>query len=100
VAKYVADEVEKRTGVEARAIVLGHIQRGGTPTPHDRVLATQFGHHAFELLQAGQYNRLVVQQQGRITDVPIAESAGKVRTVPTDHPLLRAARSIGTSFGE
>ncbi len=100
VGKYVAEEVEKRTGVEARAIVLGHVQRGGTPTPHDRILATQFGHHAFELLQAGQFNRLVVQQQGRITDVPIVESAGKVRTVPPDHPLLRAARSIGTSFGD
>jgi phosphofructokinase-like protein len=100
VAKFLADEVEKRTGLEGRYVVLGHVQRGGTPTPHDRVLATAFGHHAFELLCAGAFSRLVVRQQGRITDIPIAEAAGKVRTVPPDHPLVRAARAIGTSFGD
>jgi 6-phosphofructokinase 1 len=97
--KFVADEVEKRTGIEARNIVLGHIQRGGAPSARDRVLATEFGHYAFDLLASGQFNRLVVQQQGRITSIPILESAGKVRTVPGDHPLVRSARAIGTSFG-
>jgi 6-phosphofructokinase 1 len=100
VGKYVADEVERLTGLESRAIVLGHIQRGGTPTPHDRVLATRFGCHAFELLMAGQFGRLVVQQAGRIDSVPISEVAGKVRTIPLDSEVLRAARTIGTSFGE
>ena len=100
VAKYVADEVEKMTGLDSRAIVLGHIQRGGTPTSFDRILATGFGHHAFELLTAGRFNRLVVQQRGRITSVPIAEVAEKVRTVPLDDPLIAAARSIGTCFGD
>ena len=100
VGKFVADELEKGTGLESRWIVLGHVQRGGTPSPHDRVLATAFGHHAFELLTSGQFNRLVVQQQGKITSSPIVESAGKIRTVPLDHPLLRAAREIGTSFGD
>ena len=100
VAKFLAEEVEKRTGLEGRYVVLGHVQRGGTPTPHDRVLATRFGHHAFELLCAGAFNRLVVQQQGRVTDTPILEAAGKVRTVPPDDPLIRAARAIGTSFGD
>lgn len=99
VAKWVAGEVERATGLESRHIVLGHVQRGGTPTPHDRLLATRFGHHAYELAAAGRFGRLVVMQQGQIGSVPIAEVAGKVRTVPPDHPVIRAARAIGTSFG-
>ncbi len=100
VGKFVSDELEKRTGLESRAIVLGHIQRGGTPTPHDRILATEFGYQAFKLLSAGQFGRMVVQQQGRIDSVPITEVAGKVRTVPIDDILIQVARAIGTSFGD
>ena len=100
VAKYVADEVEKRTKLEARSIVLGHIQRGGTPTPRDRLLATQFGYHAFELLMAGEFNRLVVQKGGKIGSVPLDTVAHKVRTVPPDCDLVRAARAVGTCFGD
>ncbi|MCJ7543145.1 MAG: 6-phosphofructokinase [Phycisphaerae bacterium] len=100
VGRYVAEEVEKTTGLESRSIVLGHIQRGGSPTPYDRILATQFGYHAFRLLVAGQFGRMVVQRGGRIDSVPIAEVAGKVRTVPTDHLLIEAARALGTSFGD
>jgi 6-phosphofructokinase 1 len=100
VGKFVAQTIEKLTGLESRAIVLGHIQRGGTPTPHDRILATEFGYQAFKLLSAGQFGRMVVQQQGRIDSVPIAEVAGKVRTVPADHLLIQVARAIGVSFGD
>jgi len=100
VAKYVAAEVEDRSGLESRSIVLGHVQRGGTPTAFDRILATEFGHHAFELLVEGRFGRMVVQQQGRITSAPIAEVAGKIRTVPPDHHLIRAARAVGTCFGD
>ena len=100
VAKYVASEIQERTDLEARSIVLGHIQRGGTPTPHDRLLATRFGFHAFELLMAGRFDRLVVQRDGQIDSVPITEAAHKVRTVPPDYPLIRAARALGTCFGE
>ncbi|HUT58440.1 MAG TPA: ATP-dependent 6-phosphofructokinase [Phycisphaerae bacterium] len=100
VAKFVAGQVEKVTALEARYIVLGHVQRGGTPTPRDRLLATQFGYHAFELLSSGQFNRLVVQQASRITSIPITDAAGKVRTVPLDDPLVMAARKIGTHFGD
>ena len=100
VAKYVADEVEKRTGIESRSIVLGHVQRGGTPSPIDRILATSFGYHAFELLMAGQFGRLVVQQAGKIASVAITDAADRIRTVPQDHPLVRAARAIGTCFGD
>jgi phosphofructokinase-like protein len=100
VAKFVAQETEKRTGIEARAIVLGHVQRGGTPSPHDRLLATEFGYHAFEMLMAGRFGELVVHNKGAVGSVPMQEVAGKVRTVPHDEPLVRAARAIGTSFGD
>lgn len=99
VAKYVAEEVAQRTDLEARSIVLGHVQRGGTPTAYDRVLATQFGHHAFELMARGEFNRLVVQTEGRIGSIPIKEVAHKVRTIPEDHDLIRAAKAVGTTFG-
>jgi phosphofructokinase-like protein len=100
VGKYVAEEIEKRTGLDGRAMVLGHIQRGGTPTALDRILATNLGYHAFELLMAGEFNRLVVRQKGEIKSVEISEIAGKVRTVPEGHITIKAARGVGTSFGD
>jgi 6-phosphofructokinase 1 len=64
------------------------------------VLATEFGHHAVELLIAGQSNRMVALQRGRLTSVPIAEVADRQKLVPHDDPLVEACRSIGTSFGD
>ncbi|MGC9453727.1 MAG: 6-phosphofructokinase [Phycisphaerae bacterium] len=100
VAKFVSDRIEEMTGLESRAIVLGHVQRGGTPTARDRVLATQFGYHAYELLRQGRFGRVVVETEGRIDSVPIKDVAGKVRTVPTDHIAIQAARAVKTSFGD
>lgn len=100
VGKWVSDQIEQQTGLESRTIVLGHVQRGGTPTAFDRILSTKFGHHAFELLMEEKFGHLVVQQKGEITEVPIKEVADKVRTIPQDHDLLQAARDIGTSFGD
>jgi 6-phosphofructokinase 1 len=85
---------------EVRATVLGHVQRGGTPTPYDRVLATQYGNEAAQLVLHGQFNRMVTLQDGRLGSIPLAEVAHGSRCVPLDHPLLRAARQIGVSFGE
>ncbi len=99
VGKFIANEVEKLSGLDTRSIVLGHIQRGGSPTPVDRILATQFGYEAFKLLDSGQFGRLVVRQKGEITSVPIGDVADKVRTVPLDSPLIEAARAVGTCFG-
>ena len=100
VAKYVAENIEDLTGLDCRAIVLGHVQRGGAPTPHDRILATRFAYHAFKLLQQGTFGHMVAQKDGKIDSVPIDQVANKVRTVPPDHPLLAAARAIGTCFGD
>ncbi len=100
IAAWVAERVEERAGVQARHVVLGHVQRGGTPVAGDRVLATQFGDRAIELIKAGERNRMVALQQGRVTHIDISEPAGRQRTVPPDHPLIAAARSVYTSFGD
>ncbi len=93
-------QLEERTGIEARATILGHIQRGGSPCAADRVLATCFGHAAAGMLAAGRFGRLVVVQKGDITDVAISDVADQQRLVPPDHPLIAAARSIGVGFGD
>ncbi|MDX2147789.1 MAG: ATP-dependent 6-phosphofructokinase [Planctomycetota bacterium] len=100
IGKFVADAIEKYTELESRYVVLGHVQRGGTPLPADRVLSTQFGHHAMCLLAQGRWNRMVALQGGKLTDVPITEPAGKQRLVTIDDPLIAAARTVGTFFGE
>ncbi len=100
VGKFVATEIEARTGLESRAIVLGHVQRGGTPTARDRLLATAFGFHAFELLEQRRFGRLVVEREGKISSLDIKDVAGKVRTVPTDDLMVRAVRATGSSFGD
>jgi phosphofructokinase-like protein len=94
------DQVERTTGIEARTVVLGHLQRGGSPTAADRVLATQLWCRALELIMIGEIGQMVAVQGCGITSVPLEVAAGGPRTVPLDHPLLAAARSIGTSFGD
>jgi 6-phosphofructokinase 1 len=97
--KLVAD-IEAATKLEARATILGHVQRGGSPTPADRVLATQFGHSAMSLVVSGATDQLVVLHDGHLGQVSIESVAGKQRKVPADDPLLLAARAVGTSFGD
>ena len=94
-----AREIEDATGIETRATRLGHLQRGGSPSPVDRVLATSFGAAAARCVIADQWNVMVAFKQGRMTTVPISEIAGKIRTVPATHPLLLTARSLGISMG-
>jgi 6-phosphofructokinase 1 len=95
----ITEQIEDATGIETRNTVLGYIQRGGTPVPEDRVLATQFGHHAIRTLLSGQPNRLIVMHGRDVTHAPLEAAAGKQRTVPLDHPLLATAAAVGTSFG-
>ena len=95
----VGAELQKKTGYEARMTVLGHLQRAGHPTPNDRVLSTRFGCGAADLVLKGKWGRMVAVQKGRFTHVAIKDVAGKVRTVPRDHELIRAARSVGTYLG-
>ncbi len=100
VSEVLADQITERTGLETRATILGHVQRGGTPTAFDRILATRFGHRAIELLTGGMAGQLVVQQKGVITSAPITEVADRQRLVPPDEPLIAAARAIGTCMGD
>jgi 6-phosphofructokinase 1 len=100
IAQKLSGEIEAKTGLESRATILGHIQRGGAPSPADRVLATVFGHHALELLVGGATGRLVVWRNGRLDDVAIVEVAGRQRKVPPGHYLLAAARATGVCLGE
>lgn len=99
IGQKLAQDIEAATGIETRAITLGHVQRGGTPVAADRVLATEFGNKAIELLDEGESGRLVVMKGRTVTHIPITEAEGKQRLVPPDHPLIRAARNVGTCFG-
>jgi 6-phosphofructokinase 1 len=84
IGQWLAGEIEKRTGEEARAVVLGHIQRGGTPTAFDRVLATRFGLGAIDAVQAGDFGTMVALRGTNIVRVPLAEATAELKTVPED----------------
>ena len=100
IGRWVADELARRTGIETRSSALGHIQRGGGPIPADRILATHFGYHAIKVLMEGKRGRMVVRQGNVFGDVDLLFAAGKQRLVPVNHPLIEAARAIGTGFGD
>jgi phosphofructokinase-like protein len=95
-----AKEINRRLGMDTRVTVLGHLQRGGVPTPFDRVLATRFGTYAAQMLAAGEYNRMVCMKGSEVSSVPLEDVAGKIKLVPTDHPLITSARMVGTNFGD
>ena len=94
------EAIERLTSTESRTVVLGHLQRGGSPTASDRILATQLGAKAVDLIVRGEFGRMAAVKEGEITSVPLEVASGGPRTVPRDHPLIAAARSIGTSFGD
>jgi 6-phosphofructokinase len=100
VSSSVAKAISRRLGIETRVTVLGHLQRGGAPTPADRILATRLGTHAAELLADGKFNRMVSVRGSEVTSVPIEKVAGKLKLVPLDDPLIRSARRVGTNFGD
>jgi ATP-dependent phosphofructokinase / diphosphate-dependent phosphofructokinase len=88
-----AAELEERTGYESRVTVLGHVQRGGTPTSTDRILATRFGVHAYELAKAGEFGQMAAIQGTRMVGVPLEEA---VRVKPVDLEVLAIARRFFT----
>ena len=96
----VAAELGDLTGKETRYVVLGHLQRGGSPTAFDRTLATRFGGKAVELLMRGQFGKMVANHPPDLVPIPIGEVVGKIKTVPLDYDLLQTARSLGVAFGD
>ena len=92
IAALVAEQIEKRTGFETRVTVLGHVQRGGTPTAHDRVLSTRFGVAAADAVHAGEFGSMVALQSDRIVTVPLAEAVGELKGV--DDELWNVAKQF------
>ena len=100
IAYRVAHELEAATKLESRVTVLGYLQRGGTPSPYDRILATQYGTEAAHFLARGDFGKLVALQNKQIVGVPLEEIAGKVKYVPTDSSIIQTARELGTGLGD
>jgi 6-phosphofructokinase 1 len=99
VAYRVAREIEKETGMETRATVLGHVQRGGIPSASDRVLATSLGTAAADLLAKGEYGKMIAQTGSGIGKVDLSVPAGKIKFVPADDQMLDTATAVGTCLG-
>ncbi|HEX5104711.1 MAG TPA: 6-phosphofructokinase, partial [Pirellulaceae bacterium] len=100
IGQRVSDEIQRRTGKESRCVVLGHLQRGGSPTNMDRALCTAFGAKAVELVAERKFGQMVSLAGSQITGVPLAEATGKLRTVPLDGGFVTAARSMGICLGD
>jgi 6-phosphofructokinase 1 len=96
----VAEEIQKRTGKEARAVVLGHLQRGGSPTNMDRALCTVFGTQAVELIAERDFGKMVAYTGAQVTSVKISEATGRLRTVPLNGGFVRSARALGICLGD
>jgi len=96
----VAKELENATGLESRVSVLGYLQRGGTPSPYDRVLATRFGTAAADMLAKEDFGKLVAINNNKIVGIPLEMCAGKVKNITLDDPLIQTGRSVGLCFGD
>ena len=99
-AERVAREIQDRTGLETRSLVLGHLQRGGQPTAYDRLLAVRFGSAAVDVVAAGDYGCMVALDSPHVRAVPLAEAVERIKAVPEDSDVLRTARQLGIGFGD
>ncbi len=99
IGHWVAQQVSDQCGAVTRTVVLGHLQRGGSPSAFDRILATQFGASAVRLIAKGKFGYLTTLQCGDITSIPITEAVGEQKKVPVDGKLVQTARGLGISFG-
>jgi ATP-dependent phosphofructokinase / diphosphate-dependent phosphofructokinase len=100
IGEYLEKKLSKLTGKETRSLVLGHLQRGGTPTTYDRLISLRFGSAAIRCIDDRDYNKLVVMRDNRIQRIPISEVADKIKKVQTDSDTILTAREIGISFGD
>ena len=100
VANTIAEQVARCAHREIRVTVLGHIQRGGSPTPFDRVLGSRFGVAAVDLVARGEFGRMVCLHCGSIQSTSLEEAVGMLKTVPPQGELVQTARALGISFGD
>ncbi len=100
IADKVGKELSKRTDKESRSLVLGHLQRGGSPTTYDRLISLRFGAAAIRCIQAGDFNKLVTVNDDGMYSIPITEIAEKTKQVPLNSDTLQTARDIGICLGD
>jgi phosphofructokinase-like protein len=100
IGKLVADNIEKNTGRETRVTVLGHLQRGGSPTPYDRILSTKFGAFAINLAAEKKFGKMVALKGSEVVAVNIADAISKQKLVKPDNQAVLAAKAVGISFGD
>lgn len=100
IAYRIAGELEQATGLESRVTVLGYLQRGGTPSPYDRILATQFGVEAAHMMARGEFGKMVCLVNGKTSSVALKKVAGKIKKVPLNDSVLLCGKDAGTCFGE
>jgi 6-phosphofructokinase len=100
VGALLAHQLQPLLHSEVRATLLGHVQRGGSPTPFDRVLATRFGWHAAEQVRQGRFGRMVVLQGDRISSVPSGDVAGRNRPVPPTTRCWHRCAGVGVCLGD
>ncbi|MFZ9690210.1 MAG: 6-phosphofructokinase, partial [Phycisphaerales bacterium] len=96
----VASAIAQRTGKETRSLVLGHLQRGGSPTTFDRLLALRFGSAAVRAVAEGDFGTMVSYRPPNIERVPLADVLGRSKLVPVDSGVILTARHLGISFGD
>lgn len=99
-ASHIGEAIQTYTGIETRETVLGYIQRGGSPSPMDRILATRYGAYATQCIAEGCFGTMVAMKQNELTTIPLKEVGGNLRLVEQDHPLIDKARKMGVSFGD
>ena len=99
IGHYLADRISDRSGAETRVTVLGHVQRGGLPSPLDRLIASAFGVAAVDLIAEGKYDQLVTWQNRRVVSVPISEAIAQYSAVDPNSTLVKTARGLGICLG-
>jgi len=100
ISRAIGARIEEMTGIETRYTILGHLQRGGSPTPFDRILASRFGYHSVMAAERGEFGHMVGLRGTEIRTTPLAEAIASPRRVRPDSDLIRTARAVGTSFGD
>lgn len=100
IGEQVAAAIAERTGKETRSLVLGHLQRGGSPTTFDRLLALRFGSAAVRAIAEGDFNTMVAYHPPTVDRVPLRDVLGKMRSVPLDSGVIMTARNLGIEFGD
>jgi ATP-dependent phosphofructokinase / diphosphate-dependent phosphofructokinase len=98
--RYIAKKILENTGLETRETVLGYIQRGGSPSPFDRILSTRFGGYAAQLINEKRFGEMVALKKGEITSLPLSQVAGKIHAVKSNDALVEIGRKMGVCFGE